>query len=129
MPRRAPDNVQEQRHTLGNVERHAIARMLELERRQQNINAAVGAAVPLIIGGAVISAVVVGSNAYRALKNGALQEGAYKGFQSFLFGTEAANAAEANRKARGVTATDDIISLIINRRPARRGGDGFFSPR
>jgi len=121
--------VQEQRHTLGNVERAAIAEMLQLQKRHQNINAAVGAAVPLMIGGAVVSAVVIGTNAYRAIQNGALQEGAYKGLQSFLFGTEAANAAQANRKARGVTATDDIISLILNRRPARRGGDGFFSPR
>ena len=128
MPRRAPDNVREQRHTLGNVERHAIEQMLELARRQQAINATLGAVVPVLVGGSVIASVVVGSNAYRALKSGAIQEGAYKGFQSFIFGEEAANAAQADRKARGVSAFDDLVSIIINRGvPARgRRGGGLF---
>lgn len=129
LPRKAPDVVQEQRHTLGTFERAQIAEALALARRQQVINGVTSAVVPAIAGGAVIAAVVVGGNAYRSLKNGTIQEGVYKGFQAFVFGEEAANAAQADRKARGVSAFDDLISIIVNRRPARRGGDGLFSPR
>ena len=56
MPRKAPDEVQEQRITLGNLEREALRSILNVQRAQVVSSALVGAAGAVSAGGVLLAA-------------------------------------------------------------------------
>ena len=65
LPRRAPDQVQEQRHTLGTFERAQIAQALQLAQRQQTIDAVEKAAIPIAVAALAFGGVMVISNTWQ----------------------------------------------------------------
>lgn len=69
MPRRAPDRVQEQRHTLGTFERAQVAQALQLAQRQQVIDGVTQAVVPITVAAVAFGGVMVMSNTWQKVSN------------------------------------------------------------
>lgn len=69
IPRKAPNTVVEQRHTLGQFERAQIAQVVQLAKRQQTINAVQGSIVPMVVAGAALGGVFVISTTWQKVND------------------------------------------------------------
>lgn len=73
LPRKAPDSVQEMRHTFGTLERQELMQakteLFALERRRQNLAAMEKLALPLAIAGTGMVGVFVISNTWQKIND------------------------------------------------------------
>lgn len=103
MPRKAPDAVAEQRHTLGNFERAQLGQLIALKRRQQTIDAVAAGAVPLVLVGGGLTAVIIATRTWSKI-NDLLPDfgGIIDGAAAVIHGDQALKEAilrDANEKA------------------------------
>jgi len=69
IPRKAPDRVQEQRHTLGQFERAQLGQALQLAKRQQTIDAVQSSVIPLTIAAITFGGVMVVNNTWQKVND------------------------------------------------------------
>ena len=103
IPRKAPDRVQEQRHTLGQFERAQLGQALQLAKRQQTIDAVEKAIVPLTVAALAFGGVMVVSNTWQKVTGLVPSfDGVLDGVSNAILGDQATKEAvlrEANKQA------------------------------
>jgi hypothetical protein len=103
MPRRAPGQVVEQRHTLGTFERAQLGQMIQLKKRQQVIDGVAAGAVPLVVVAGGLTAVFMATQTWQKVRDlvpdfGGILDGA----STIIHGDQATKEAilrDANQQA------------------------------